>query len=56
MIPAENPDFEDPGPAFPAWTAPTRDAILQPPRPRIQPSQRILERVTGREADIEAGS
>jgi hypothetical protein len=47
MMAAEDPDFEDPGPAFPAWTAPARDAILQPPKPHIQPSERILERITG---------
>ena len=37
MIPAEDPDYEDLGPAFPAWTAPARDAILQPPQAQIQP-------------------
>jgi hypothetical protein len=31
-----------------------RDAILQPPKPRIEPSARILERVTGRDLDLEA--
>jgi hypothetical protein len=54
MTPAEDPDHEDLGPAFPAWTGATRDAILQPPKPQIQPSPRILERVTGRELDLEA--
>ena len=29
-------------------------AILQPPKPEIQPSPRILERAAGREADMEA--
>jgi hypothetical protein len=56
MIPAEDPDRQDLGPAFPAWTGADRDAILQPPKPQIQPSVRILERVTGRELDLEAGS
>ena len=54
MTPAEDPDFEDLGPAFPAWTEPDRDAILQPPRPQIQPSERILELTAGREPDFEA--
>ena len=52
--PAEDPDYEDLGPAFPAWTGADRDAILQPPKPEIQPSPRILERVTGRDLDREA--
>jgi hypothetical protein len=54
MIPAEDPDLEDLGPAFPAWAAPARDAILQPPKPEIQPSEQILEPVASREADMEA--
>ena len=37
-MPAEDPDYEDLGPAFPAWTTASREAILQPPRPQIQPS------------------
>ena len=44
MIPAEDPDYGDLGQAFPPWPAPARDAILQPPKPEIQPSERILER------------
>jgi hypothetical protein len=54
MIPAEDPDFEALTPAFPVWTAPARDAILQPPRPQIEPSQRILELAADRDRDIEA--
>ena len=54
MIPAEDPDYEDLGPAFPSWAGPDRDAILQPPKPQIQPSPRILERAAGRELDMEA--
>jgi AAA domain/TrwC relaxase len=54
MIPAEDPDYEDLGPAFPAWTGPDRDAILQPPKPQIQPSPRILDRTTERDLDMEA--
>ena len=54
MTPAEDPDYENLGPAFPSWAGPDRDAILQPPRPQIQPSPRILECATGREPDMEA--
>ena len=53
-IPAEDPDYEDLGPAFPAWAGPDRDAILQPPKPQIQPSPRILERAADRNPDREA--
>jgi conjugative relaxase-like TrwC/TraI family protein len=54
MIPAEDPDFEDLGPAFPAWAEPTRDAILQPPKPQIQPSEQVLERIANRDRHLEA--
>ena len=54
-IPAEDPDYGDLGQAFPAWTGSSREAILQPPKPRIRPSARVLERAADREADIEAG-
>jgi hypothetical protein len=54
MIPAEDPDYEPLGPAFPAWTDPCRDAILQPPKPQIGPSARILERITDRDPAMEA--
>ena len=53
-IPAVDPDYEDLGPAFPAWTASRRDAILQPPKPEIRPSTLVLERATDRDADWEA--
>jgi hypothetical protein len=54
MIPAEDPDYERVGPAFPTWATPNAGAILQPPKPRMQPSPRMLEPVAGREADREA--
>jgi hypothetical protein len=54
-IPSEDPDYDDLGPAFPAWTGPARDAILRPPKPEIPPSPRVLERVMDRDADWEAG-
>ena len=53
-VPAEDPDFEDLGHAFPTWNPPGKDAILQPPKPEIQPAAKILELAsepeTGREA------
>jgi hypothetical protein len=55
MIPAQDPDFEDIAPAFPAWTAPARDAILQPPKPQIQPSQQIMQQIANRDPDREVG-
>jgi hypothetical protein len=53
-VPSEDPDYADLGPAFPAWTRPGREAILQPPKPEIPPSPRILERAMDRDADWEA--
>ena len=54
MIPSEDPDYGDLGPAFPTWTGPGREPILRPPRPEIPPSPRILEHVMDRDADWEA--
>ena len=54
-IPSEDPDYGDLGPAFPAWTGPGADAILQPPKPEIPPSPQILQRAADRDADREAG-
>jgi hypothetical protein len=54
LLPAESPGHPDLGQAFTAWTADVKDAILQPPKPRIEPSARILERATGHDLDLEA--
>jgi hypothetical protein len=53
--PNQDPDFEDLGPAFPAWNPPEREALLQPPKPDITPSAKILELARGPEPDWEAG-
>jgi hypothetical protein len=53
-VPSEDPDYCDLGPAFPAWTSPRREPILQPPMPEIPLSPRILERAIDRDADWEA--
>jgi hypothetical protein len=54
MIPAEDPDRGDLGPAFPARKAKDRGPILRPPPPEIIPFERLMERVPGR--DMEAGT
>jgi conjugative relaxase-like TrwC/TraI family protein len=54
MIPSQNPDYGDLGPAFPAWKGPSQDAILQPPKPEIPPSPQILHRAADRDTDYEA--
>ena len=52
-IPSQDPDYGDLGPAFPAWTGPGTDAILQPPKPEIPPSLQTLQRAADRDADRE---
>ena len=54
-IPSEDRSYGDLGQAFPSWTGPAKEAILQPPKPEIRPSPRVLERVLDRGADREAG-
>jgi hypothetical protein len=56
MIPAQVPDLEDHIPLPLAWTASARDAILQPPKPQIQPSKQILERIPSRDLSMEAAN
>ena len=53
-IPSQDPDYGDLGPAFPAWTGPGQEPILQPPRPEIPPSPQILQKVMDRDAGWEA--
>jgi hypothetical protein len=53
VIHAEDPDYGDLGPAFPAWTATNKDAILQPPKPQIVPLERILELTADHDRDME---
>jgi hypothetical protein len=55
MVPCEDRDYGDLVQAFPPWPGRSTDAILQPPKPEIRPSARILERATDRDADREAG-
>ena len=44
MEPDEDPDYEDIGQAFPSWQQNDREAVLQPPKPPIPPSERLAER------------
>ena len=53
-IPSPDPGYGDLGPAFPPWPGHSRDAILQPPKPEIQPSAHVLERAADRDVDWEA--
>ena len=53
-VPSDDPDYADLGPAFPAWTSPPREPILQPPKPEIPSSPRILDRAMDRDTDWEA--
>jgi hypothetical protein len=53
-VPSEDPEEHDLGPAFPAWHPPDRDAILQPPKPEITPSAKILELDREQQAGWEA--
>jgi hypothetical protein len=54
MVPAEDPDRDDLGEAFPAWKAPGRDAILQPPKPQITPSAKIVQLAAEHDTEPEA--
>ena len=54
MVPSEDPDWGDLGEAFPAWQAPGRDVILQPPKPQIMPAAKILQLVQEHDAEPEA--
>jgi len=53
-IPSEDPDYGNLGQAFHPWPAPARGAILQPPKPEIQPSEQIMERALDRDPGMEA--
>jgi TrwC relaxase/AAA domain len=43
MVPAEDPDYGYEGEAWPAYRRPDRNAVLQPPKPELRPSPRVLE-------------
>ncbi len=53
-VPNDDPDWGDLGEAFPAWHPPGRDVILQPPKPQITPSAKILQLDAGHDTEPEA--
>ncbi len=50
LIPGDSSAAPWPG----SWAEPAGQALLQPPRPQIPPSARVLERVAERDAELEA--
>jgi hypothetical protein len=52
MVPAEDPDWEDEGPAWQVWQG-QRDAILQPPKQQIRPAEGVAEAARERDAEHE---
>jgi hypothetical protein len=53
MTPGDEPIRSDPGKVFSGWQAYSQGAILQPPKPEIIPSERILQLAA--EHDTEPG-
>ena len=54
FISREDPDYGHLGQAFLTEDSPSQDAILQPPKPQIPPSARVLERAQEDEMQMEA--
>jgi hypothetical protein len=52
--PGEDLSWDGLGEALPSWRASRRDPILQPPKPQITPSARILRPAAERDAEPEA--
>jgi len=52
MVPAEDPDWQDQGPAWRVWEA-QRDAILRPPKPEIQPAEGVLNAARQHDTQLE---
>jgi hypothetical protein len=55
-IPYKDQNWEDLGHAFPTLPTARRDAILQPPKPQITPSAKILQLAAERDPSPEAAS
>jgi hypothetical protein len=51
----KDPDWPGLSEGLPTWWASHPDAILQPPKPEITPSARILELAADHDAEPEAG-
>ena len=56
MVPAEDPEWEPEGEAFPAQAAREPDAILVPPQPEMPPSERVTGRARERDMEAEASA
>jgi len=56
IVPAEDPDAEPLGEAWPSWHGRDRDAILQPPKPALRPSPEVTERLPEMSGDREASA
>jgi len=56
MTSSPDPDWPNPIATLPSWWTPHPDAILQPPRPEITPSARILEHAAQHDTELEAGT
>jgi hypothetical protein len=54
LVPSEDMEWPDRGQASPFVWAPQREAILQPPRPEISPSPRILRLAAEHDIEYEA--
>jgi len=55
-VPGTDPDRAGIGEAWAPWKTSGRDAILQPPKPQITPSAKILQLVAERDTEPEAAS
>jgi hypothetical protein len=53
-VPSQDPDYQDEGEAWPAWADRDRDAILQPPRPQMQPAPAVAQRALQEHSEREA--
>jgi hypothetical protein len=52
-VPSEDLVWGELGQAFPGWRASGRDAILQPPKPEIIPSERILQLAADQDTEFD---
>jgi len=52
IVPNEDPDWEDEGPAWRVWQG-QRDAMLQPPKAEIRPAEGVLEPARQQDAELE---
>ena len=55
QVPAEDPDAEPEGDAWPMRPSFDRDAILQPPMPEIRPAEAVVAAAAERDAAMEVG-